>query len=165
MSTALTFVAEELLNTTIVAPDGGVHYTTTTTDGWLGRKVTTVSAASGLVGFIDWREKVFVINGVQRKWDELKSRPKGILSSEREWTWGSRPYRLKYNLSQKELLATPTVGSTADTVRFTPYRPHLLHANERAAIYLPHQMQDEIERMFLLMVVLQTEMKRQDERK
>jgi hypothetical protein len=47
-------------------------------------------------------------------------------------------------------------------VRFTPYRPHLLHANERATIYLPHQMQDEIERMFLLMVVLQTEMKRQD---
>jgi hypothetical protein len=81
MSTALTFVTEELLNTTIVAPDGGVHYTTTTTDGWLGRKVTTVSATSGLVGFIDWREKVFIINGVQQKWDELKSRPKGILSS------------------------------------------------------------------------------------
>jgi hypothetical protein len=81
MSLALTFADKRLLRTSLVGPDGGVHYTTTTTHGWRGRKVTTVSAASGLVGFIDWHKKVFEINGVQRKWDELKSRSNGFFST------------------------------------------------------------------------------------
>ena len=54
------------------------------------------------------------------------------------------------------------MGSVADTVRFTTHHAHLLHDNERAAIYFPYQMQDEIERMFLLMAILQTEIHRQD---
>jgi hypothetical protein len=48
-------------------------------------------------------------------------------------------------------------------VRFTRYRPHLLHESEQAAIYFPPHM-DEVERMFLLMAILQTEMHRQDVR-
>ncbi|KAJ6462637.1 hypothetical protein C8R47DRAFT_1202155 [Mycena vitilis] len=58
--------------------------------------------------------------------------------------------------------ATPTTANVALTVRFTPYHSHLLHDNERAVLYLPQQMQDEIERMFLLMAILHTEMHRQD---
>ncbi|KAJ7348056.1 hypothetical protein DFH08DRAFT_960413 [Mycena albidolilacea] len=162
MAIALTFVDKKLLDTTVVGPDGGVRYTTTTTSGFRGRKITTISAASGLTGYINWREHVFVINGVQREWDSLKSRSGGIFSSEREWSWGNRPFHLKYHDSHKELLATPTTGNPADTVRFTTYHSHLLHDSERAAIYFPHQMVDEIERMFLLMAILQTEMHRQD---
>jgi hypothetical protein len=48
----------------------------------------------------------------------------------------------------------------ADTVRFMMYRPNLLRESERAAIYFPSHM-DEVERMFLLMAILQTEMHRQ----
>lgn len=54
------------------------------------------------------------------------------------------------------------MGSDSDTVRFTPRHPHLVHDNERAVIYFPHQLQDETERMFLLLAVLQTELHRQD---
>ncbi|KAJ7247150.1 hypothetical protein B0H12DRAFT_1072991 [Mycena haematopus] len=162
MSIALTFVDKKLLDTAVVAPDGAVHYTTTTTHGILGRKLTTISAASGLAGSIDWREKVFVINGVQKEWKHLSSHAGGLLSSEHDWNWGNRPFKLKYHDSHKELLATPLVGNVADTVRFTTYHSHMFHDNERAVIYFPYQMQDEIERMFLLMAILQTEMHRQD---
>ncbi|KAJ7144124.1 hypothetical protein C8R44DRAFT_973794 [Mycena epipterygia] len=162
MSIALTFVDQKLLDSPLVGAEGAVYYTTSTTSGFRGRKVTTIMATSGLVGVINWREKMFIINGVQHDWDDLKSRSGGIFSSERDWNWGNRPYNLKYHDSHKELLATPNFGSAAGTVRFTTYRPHLLHGNEPAVIYFPHQMQDELERMFLLMAILQTEMHRQD---
>jgi hypothetical protein len=81
MSTAFTFANKDILKSALVSSDGAEHYTTSTTSGFRGRKVTTVSAASGLVGSIDWRGKLFSINGMQRKWDELKSRPGGILST------------------------------------------------------------------------------------
>ncbi|KAJ6545483.1 hypothetical protein B0H19DRAFT_999202 [Mycena capillaripes] len=162
MATPLTFVDKKLLDTAVVGPEGAVCYTTTTTSGFRGRKITTITAASGLLGFINWREKVFVINGVQREWDDLKERSGGIFSSEREWNWGNRPYKLKYHDSDKELLATPTTGNVAGTVRFTTFHSHLFHDDERAVIYFPHQMQDENERMFLMMAILQTEIHRQD---
>lgn len=81
MSLALTFVDQNLLDSPLVGGEGAVHYTTSTTSGFRGRKVTTIMAASGLVGVINWREKKFVINGVQREWDDLKSRSGGIFSS------------------------------------------------------------------------------------
>ncbi|KAJ7458525.1 hypothetical protein FB451DRAFT_1406286 [Mycena latifolia] len=145
MSLALTFGDKKLLDSPILGPDGAVCYTTSTTHGFRGRKITTIMAASGL-----------------RKWDELKSRSNGIFSSEREWNWANRPYKLKYHNWEKELLVTPSFGSEAGVVRFTPYHAHLLHDNEPAVLYFPHQM-DEVERMFLLMAILETEIHRQDQ--
>ncbi|KAJ7141606.1 hypothetical protein C8R46DRAFT_1361199 [Mycena filopes] len=165
MALALTFLDRKLIDTAVAAPDGAVYYTTTSTHGFRGRKITTITAGSGLVGSINWRDDLFVINGVAKKWDQLKSRSGGFLSSEREWNWDGRPYTLKYHNSQKELLATPNYNSVAGTVRFTTYDPHLFHENDRAVLYLPHQMQDEIERMFVLMAILQTEMRRQDKQR
>ncbi|KAK7038565.1 hypothetical protein R3P38DRAFT_2906548 [Favolaschia claudopus] len=163
MTLALTFADKKLLDTAVIGPDGAVHYTTTTTSGLRGRKITTVGAASGIIGFINWRDKTFVINGVPRSWDDLKSRSGGLFSSEREWNWANRPFKLQYHDSHQELLATPLAGNIADTVRFTTSHPHLFHDNDRAMIYFPYQMQDEIERMFILMAVLHTETHRQDE--
>ncbi|KAJ7083457.1 hypothetical protein C8R44DRAFT_753473 [Mycena epipterygia] len=164
MSLALTFVHRNLIETPLVGAEGAVHYTVNTTRGtWGGRKITTIVAASGLVGVINWREKIFIINGVQREWDDLKARSGGVFSREREWNWGNRPYHLKYHDSDKELLATPSFGNSADTVRFTTYQSHLLHEDHRAVIYFPYQLQDEIERMFLLMAILQSEIHRKDQ--
>lgn len=73
MSIPLTFADKRLVETVLVGPDGGVHYTTTSTRGFGGRKLTTITAASGLTGFINWREKALVLNGVQRGWDMLRS--------------------------------------------------------------------------------------------
>ncbi|KAJ7679661.1 hypothetical protein B0H17DRAFT_1077680 [Mycena rosella] len=163
MSNPLTFSDKKLVDSPIVGAEGAVHYTTSTTHGFRGRKITTIMAASGIVGVIDWRKKTFAINGVQRDWDDLKERSGGIFSSEREWNWANRPYNLKYHHSHKELLATPNFGNSAGAVRFTIYEHHLLHGNDPAVIYFPHAMQDEGERMFLLMAILQTEMHRQDQ--
>lgn len=82
MTSALTFVKHNLLDSSVVGPDGSTQYTLTTVNGkLLNRKTTTITAASGLVGIIQWREKHFSINGVQRGFDEMKSRPSGILHS------------------------------------------------------------------------------------
>ncbi|KAJ6473306.1 hypothetical protein DFH09DRAFT_1219119, partial [Mycena vulgaris] len=107
MTTALTFVDKTLLDSPIVAGDGAVHYTTTTTQGFTRRKMTTLMAASGVVGMINWREKTFTINGVQWRWDDLNSRSAGIFSSEREWNWAGKPYKVKYHRSDRELLVRP----------------------------------------------------------
>jgi hypothetical protein len=81
MSIPLTFVDKKLLETSAVGPDGAVHYNLTTTRGFRGRKITTITAASGLVGYINWREKVFVINGVEEAWNHLKEHSGGFFSS------------------------------------------------------------------------------------
>ncbi|KAK7017172.1 hypothetical protein R3P38DRAFT_1318294 [Favolaschia claudopus] len=170
MTLPLTFASKKLLETSLIGPDNMVHYTTSTTkSSCSGRKLSTVTAASGVVGVINWRDKTFSLNGVVRKWDEIKrkSAGAGMCHSDREWNWGPRPFNLKYhgNCSSKELLATPLNGTPADTVRFTTHRQHLLHDNERAVLYFPYHMQDELERMFLLLVVLYMDVKRQDQEK
>ncbi|KAJ7205694.1 hypothetical protein B0H12DRAFT_1160153 [Mycena haematopus] len=160
MSIAFTFADKTLLDTNVIAPGGTVQYAITTTNGFFGRKATTIVAASGVPGLIDWRKKAFVINGVQKKWNDLKSRG-GVFSSSRDWDWGNRPFKLKYHRSDHEILATSLLGNDADTVRFTTYQRRLFRENERAMIYFPHHM-EEIERMFLLMAILQTEIHRQE---
>ena len=81
MAIALTFTSKKILESALVSPDGAVHYTTQTTHGLLERKATTITAASGVVGVINWRDKVFVLDGLQRAWGDLKSKPGGLFSS------------------------------------------------------------------------------------
>ncbi|KAJ7190164.1 hypothetical protein GGX14DRAFT_580047 [Mycena pura] len=150
MSTALTFVEKDLLESPVASPDGDWHYTTNTTRSFWGPKSTAVTAASGLIGMIEWRAKVFVLNGEVREVKDLKCRAAGDGC---QWGWGSGPYVLQYSNSHKELLATPLSGSA---VRFTTYRRRLFRASEPAAVYFPEKM-DERERLFLLMAMLHTE--------
>jgi hypothetical protein len=81
MSIALTFVDKKLLESAVIGPEGVVHYTLDTTSGFLGRKISTITAASGLVGIINWREKLFIINGVQQEWEDLEEKTGGLFSS------------------------------------------------------------------------------------
>ncbi|KAJ7205685.1 hypothetical protein B0H12DRAFT_1330420 [Mycena haematopus] len=84
MSLALTFTNKHISDSPIVGPDGIAHNRTTTTSGLIERKVTTVTAASGLVGSINWRENAFEIGGVRRiRGDQdrdLKLRSNGIFT-------------------------------------------------------------------------------------
>ncbi|KAJ7456103.1 hypothetical protein FB451DRAFT_1277008 [Mycena latifolia] len=161
MATALTFTETSLLASPIAGADGIVHYTTSTTHTAQGRGHTAITSASGgLHAQIDWAGKTFAVDGVCRRWDEVKAGTGWIFSSERQWTWGARAYSVKYRNAAKELLATPILGGPAGAVRFTPPRAH---GTIRAAIYFPHQITDARERLFLLMAVLQTEIERQDQ--
>ncbi|KAJ7056435.1 hypothetical protein C8F01DRAFT_369925 [Mycena amicta] len=158
----LTFSNKKLVDSSLIGEDGGVYYTTSSTKGAIrGRKVTTIRAASGLVGMIDWRKKVFVINGVEKRFGDVRSG--GFLTNwrGRRWQWSNKMYKVKFQHMQKEILAT-SEDMRSSTVRFTAYEPHLLSKTEQATIQFPHEMQDEIERMFVLMAILQTEMHKQD---
>ncbi|KAK7026393.1 hypothetical protein R3P38DRAFT_3530709 [Favolaschia claudopus] len=112
-SLTLTFIDKKLLQTTLIDADNAIHYTlTTTSSGFRGKKITTISAASGSVGLINWREKTFTINGVEKKWEDLKTRSAGVFRTEREWNWGPRPFNLKYHDSHKELLVRCAIPSS-----------------------------------------------------
>ncbi|KAJ7843329.1 hypothetical protein B0H14DRAFT_3456245 [Mycena olivaceomarginata] len=97
---SLIFTQKNLLESTLINSSGTLHYTTATTTGLRGRKVTTITGASA-VGEINWREKTFAIGDMRHGWDTL---------SEREWKWDKHVYTLTYVNAYKELLATPTSG-------------------------------------------------------
>nr|GAT50867.1 predicted protein [Mycena chlorophos] len=159
-----TFLKAKLEDCEVVAPDGVVYYEISTTRGFLGHKITTIKSVGNVSGAINWREKTFTLNGMERKWKDLEHREAGFLGlfkSERNWNWNERPYNLKYHDSHKELLVTPKFPG-GEMVRFTTYQHHLLHENARAVIYFPQNM-DLSERMFLLMAVIEMEFTRQEE--
>ncbi|KAF7314836.1 hypothetical protein MKEN_00958100 [Mycena kentingensis (nom. inval.)] len=162
--TTLTFTSKKLCDTTVVGPDRRVWYTTETTRGLRGRKVTAIRAASGATGKIDWREKTFAINGEQRTLKQLRTG--GFLGQWRgvKWRWAATSYSAKFKHFQKEIWVTPD-GMGSGTARFTAYEPHLFGKNDNATILFPLDMQNELERVFVLMIMLQTEMHKQDTRK
>ncbi|KAJ7657207.1 hypothetical protein DFH06DRAFT_1328032 [Mycena polygramma] len=86
-----------------------------------------------------------------------------VFDKERQWSLGNKSYKLKPD-GLRTLVATPlaSTGSDASTVRLDTYHTHLFGENERAAIHFPPEMQDEVERLFLLMALLETQMRRQD---
>ncbi|KAJ7911636.1 hypothetical protein B0H13DRAFT_2328135 [Mycena leptocephala] len=160
-SISLTFTHKDHLQSPLVDVTGAVHYTTATTTGLRGHKVTTITAAS-VVGEIDWREKTFALGGVRRGWDALRPDVGAASGGEREWKWANQAYNLKYVDSYKELLATPTSSRALAPVRFTVPSTHLLHPSEPVTITFPPELQDAEEKMFVLMAILQTETMRLD---
>ncbi|KAJ7762257.1 hypothetical protein B0H16DRAFT_1808880 [Mycena metata] len=103
MALPLTFMDRELTDSVVVGPDGGVYYTLSSMSGLRGRKITTITAASGFVGIINGRRHLFVLNGVEQKWDHIRIKFGGIFSLQREWNWMRDP-TLKHHQLNKELL-------------------------------------------------------------
>ncbi|KAK7012753.1 hypothetical protein R3P38DRAFT_3208599 [Favolaschia claudopus] len=131
------------------------------------RHITTITAVGigGLVGEIDWQEKAFVINGVRRSWDEIRVKNSRLEFFKCSWTWGDIPtYKFEYQNHNKELVATPTTPNPA--IIFTGYRPKAFHrhATEPASVQFPLGLNayDEIERMFVLMAMVHSEVKKGD---
>ncbi|KAK6966841.1 hypothetical protein R3P38DRAFT_3152217 [Favolaschia claudopus] len=151
----------DLINSSLLGPDGRTAYYTISTAFHRKpfhlvqrRHITTItSVSSGVVASIDWEEKVFVINGVRR----------GDSRTRFFCTWADFPtYKLEYHNHSKELTATPATGGPA--VQFTGYHPKPFHTSQAnpASISFPPQMQDEVEKMFLLTSIVYTDVKRLD---
>ncbi|KAK7049182.1 hypothetical protein R3P38DRAFT_1886854 [Favolaschia claudopus] len=165
----LTFNNEkDLINSSLlVGPDARTAYYTISTTFHkkpfrLERRHTTTitSVSTGLVGSIDWEEKVFVINGLGRRWDDVR-----VKDSRKRFffTWADFPtYKLEFHDRLRELTATPVTGGPA--VQFRGYHPKPFHMSQTnpASISFPHQMQDEVEKMFLLISIVYTDVKRLD---
>ncbi|KAJ7055787.1 hypothetical protein C8F01DRAFT_1373308 [Mycena amicta] len=169
--TTFTFTSKKLVDCALAGPDSGVYYSTSSTTGAIrGRKITTIRGASGLVGMIDWKRKTFSINGVEKSFDDEKPFDDvcsgGFLTNwrGRSWQWTDKSFKVESQHMQKEILATSDdMGS--GVVRFASYEPHLISKNEAATIRFPYEMQDEIDRLLVLMAILQPEMHEQDIRK
>ncbi|KAJ7613531.1 hypothetical protein FB45DRAFT_874481 [Roridomyces roridus] len=162
LSLTFTNPKHDLIDTPLTAPDGEVHFTLSTMNGMLGRKITTITSTSGLVGTIHWRENSFSLDGVQVPVKDLKTKSGGLLSREREWKWKNWGYKLKYHDWEKELRAVPTHEHAAGNVSFWPYRPLIYKDGDLATIQFPEIMKNEEERLFALMAILYTDMERQD---
>ncbi|KAK7000307.1 hypothetical protein R3P38DRAFT_3057883 [Favolaschia claudopus] len=158
----------DLLNSSLLGPDGRTACYTISTAFHRKpfhlvqrRHITTItSVSSGLAASIDWEEKAFVINGVRRRWDDVR-----VKDSRTRFfcTWADFPtYKLEYHNHSKELTATPATGGPA--VQFTGYHPKPFHlgTTNPASISFPPQMQDEVEKMFLLTSIVYTDVKRLD---
>ncbi|KAJ7056394.1 hypothetical protein C8F01DRAFT_1156086 [Mycena amicta] len=157
----LTFTDKHVENASILGPDGATHYTAHTLHGILRRrKLTTVTAIAGpggLVGVIDWSKKTFEVEGVVRSWKDVCVEPHRILSDYKgkTWRWSTNSYLFKHNITQRELLKTLIA-------RFTSPQINLLTKSKPASFQFLHPLQDQVEEMFILLVVIQTEVKRQD---
>ncbi|KAJ7193769.1 hypothetical protein GGX14DRAFT_587508 [Mycena pura] len=163
MALALTFSKPNLLESQLVGTDGVVYYTTRTTRGFRGRKVTTIPAASGTVGTIDWRQRRFIIDGGQCEWS----------AAPEKCSWGDNSYALKYQNSAKGLVVTrnsqavPKLADSTETLLNAPSvkytaQPTNQGAKDPATITFPHELRDEVERMFVLMAILRIETMRED---
>ncbi|KAJ7785264.1 hypothetical protein DFH07DRAFT_763862 [Mycena maculata] len=157
MSRELTFKSKDILNSHLHAGHSN-PYTTSTSSGVLGRKTTTLKTGflSGSAGKIDWRDKEFKIGGRTKKWRKVESSG-GWFTSGREWEWAGYTYTVKH--SHHKWTAT---NSHREVAYFTPYQSHLLRSSEHASLYISPEIQDEHQRVFLILVLLYSETKRQD---
>lgn len=78
-TTSLAFTQDNFLNSSLhPLVHSSPAYTTTTTSGFRGRKVTALKINGFLystaIGAINWREKKFEIRGTKKSWSDLKSK-------------------------------------------------------------------------------------------
>ncbi|KAJ7107051.1 hypothetical protein C8R44DRAFT_744919 [Mycena epipterygia] len=169
-SVPLKFEVEDLLNSALVGPDGTVEYTTASETKSKSRgPTTTIVAKSGLRGVIDRRAKTFEIGGATRPTGELKRRLK---HGEREWKWSESKihYLTRYSWKDHEwtmrvIHARPTWGWDDPTDEFVEPQPVARFTpNSRVLSFASAFQNDALatERLFLLMVLLSSEIRRKD---
>ena len=78
-----TFADESELNSRLITKDTNSNsFTTSTTFGVTGLKVTTLTSKSpsGVVGRIDWRNRTFEVEGVTKTLDQVRIGPGSVFT-------------------------------------------------------------------------------------
>ncbi|KAJ6452034.1 hypothetical protein C8R47DRAFT_1083879 [Mycena vitilis] len=175
--TPLRFESKDMLNSALVRPDGTVEYTTHTELDLYDHKRTTIKGRSGLRAIIDWTAKTFTIGGKERLWTQLKKNMGNPLSSKfRVWHWSDTRYTVRYAKDHDgEMRYTvrrtqedgkweeKEEGAGADLARLSPVVVHFFNPPEPAVLSLAPEL-DELEGIFLILVLLASETKRCDAR-
>jgi hypothetical protein len=148
------------------------------------------AGGSTVVGAIHWRQRLLEVRGEKHKWSELKRREGSVFGRTRYWRWGSgkKEYKITYSTVEgwKATLAedspandTPANGSPENdspTKEVTepntppsplaacltmPHRPHFFRKIKAPTLEISRValLDDEV---FLLLVLLYSEAKRQD---
>ncbi|KAK7052748.1 hypothetical protein R3P38DRAFT_2502203 [Favolaschia claudopus] len=148
--------------------DDAVMYTLETKFEFGGRVRTVLrdenplpGSSSAVVGAINWKDKTIEANGHKRKCEDLRRTTGFLFTRKQFWRWSST--RIEYELSytHEEWKATTEEGKTTAGTFITPFRPHLFGPSKRPIIKLSQTalLEDEV---FLLMVFIYEEVKRQD---
>jgi hypothetical protein len=79
MAAYLTFTSTDILNSSLVTPNGAIRYTISTTskNKWNGpkhRATTVATVSTNLTGIIGWESETLTIGGVERPWSTLGQR-------------------------------------------------------------------------------------------
>ncbi|KAJ6616762.1 hypothetical protein B0H10DRAFT_1376197 [Mycena sp. CBHHK59/15] len=84
----------------------------------------------------------------------------GWFTSAREWNWSGQTYTIKH--SHRGWTATTSDGT--EVARFSPYKLHLLNSSEHGSLQISPYIQDEHERVFIIVVMIYSATKRQQAR-
>jgi len=115
-----------------------------------------------IVGVINWRRKTFEINGVRKKVDDIRRKPKGFGNKSRFWKWADD--REEYEVVHFEDGGWQALCTSSDIVEATfsvPYRTHLFKKTKPLVMNLTREAlaRDEI---FLILALIYCETKRQE---
>ncbi|KAJ7798702.1 hypothetical protein B0H14DRAFT_2905942 [Mycena olivaceomarginata] len=151
MSAYLTFTDKENLEGSLLLPNGRIHSTLTTGTRTLARKggsvprqTTVVAESTNTRGKISWEARTFTIDGVERSVNTLRER---VWDNKDKWTWGETSYTVRFLSEHGEWTARPTRGWT-DVARLEQ------RTDAPPALVLSAELQDERERMFMVLVLI-----------
>ncbi|KAG6819095.1 hypothetical protein H0H93_015514 [Arthromyces matolae] len=164
--------SDNLLNSHILSTrDNSSLYTLKTTFGLRGRKVTLLidenppPGRSENVAALHWREKVFEIGGVKKTVADLRRREGKFFKRTRHWRW--TPERKEYELQYDEDKGWKATLNTSIQIAarlLISSRPHLFHFFKKPNPPALHLTKTALEadEVFLILVLIYEEIKRQD---
>ncbi|KAF7334406.1 hypothetical protein MVEN_02269800 [Mycena venus] len=152
-ATYLKFDKHSVRNSKLVSKDSTVKYTINTVTGRPGKwKPTVVHASGGLAGSIDWPGGMFTIGGVERSIEGVAGPSTGLVKRtggefKKEWAWSETRYTVRYLDGEDQWTVRPTLGFT-EVARLEAWD------KTPPTILMSSELQDETERMFLLLVFI-----------
>ncbi|KAF9043666.1 hypothetical protein BDP27DRAFT_1305262 [Rhodocollybia butyracea] len=152
--------------------DNSPVYTLKTKFTFGGRNITTLQDAnpalgseSVTVGAIYWKDKIMEVNGLKKKIADVKAKKGGLFDKARHWRWLAerKNYEVKYSNDEWTAVTVESEGTSKVAGRFVvPYRPHLFTKPDPPLLSLTRTALEEDE-VFLLLVFIYSEVKRQDD--
>ncbi|KAI5833497.1 hypothetical protein K523DRAFT_295951 [Schizophyllum commune Tattone D] len=149
----LTVGEDDIFNTVLyVFKHDRAYDIRTTMDEQGTRDVSTVCRAGEKepLGKINWREKAFMVHGIEVPWRCLK-RKESTLGSSRNWRWGTKEYSVTGD--GKKTVDAIDVKDESVAGTYTPPQRHLFRKNEPARIETAYAAHDE-QTIFLILVIL-----------
>ncbi|RDB20596.1 hypothetical protein Hypma_012121 [Hypsizygus marmoreus] len=151
-----TFASKNMLNSVIQSDtDHTPYYTTHTTSGFRGRKVTTITGpapAQQISGTIHWRTGIFDVGGVQRSTAEVKRKLGGLFDGDREWKWSGHTYVVT-SIGGQWVATQPSHQTPSAVLRLSSDSPITVSFAPDVAIE---------DTFFLLMIFIYSETKEED---
>ncbi|KAI5894120.1 uncharacterized protein SCHCODRAFT_02501241 [Schizophyllum commune H4-8] len=160
MSTCLLKVSEDdIFNTVLFVFKHDRAYDIRTTVDEQGARTVSIVCRAGekeSLGRIDWREKAFMVYGIEVPW-RCSKRKESTLGSSRNWRWGKKEYLVTGDGKRTVNAIDVKDDSVAGT--YAPPQRHLFRQNESARIETAYTAYDE-QTVFLLLVILHNLSKR-----